>query len=221
MGSIQASIAASRFGLGPRPGDLDLIARDHRGWVLRQAQRPAPAPSQIAAMPSSAALGNTVVQMLARGRQMRGLSEGEQQSRRMQMRRDTQQLYRNEAIARTQAAIQSDTPFYERLVHFWSNHFTVSATKNQARPFLGAFERQVIRPHVLGSFGDMLLASTRHVAMLLYLDQAQSIGPNSLAGRFGDRGLNENLAREILELHTLGVDGGYTQDDVLAFAKML
>ncbi|MBV6633946.1 MAG: DUF1800 domain-containing protein [Alphaproteobacteria bacterium] len=221
MTSIQASIAASRFGLGVRPGELDGIARDHRGWILSQIQQPAAVPRQIAAMPSSAQLGNTVVEMLTRGRRMRGMSEDVRRTNRQQMTRNALQMYRNEAIARTQSAIQTTTPVYERLVHFWSNHFTVSASKNEARPFLGGFEREVIRPNVLGKFGDMLLASTRHVAMLLYLDQAQSIGPNSIAGRFGDRGLNENLAREILELHTLGVDGGYGQDDVLALSKML
>lgn len=221
MSTVEASIAAARFGLGPRPSELDAIARDHRAWILRQINQPAPVPRQVAAMPSTNDLGDSVVELLTRGRRMRGLSEDVRRTNRQQMNRDMLQMYRNEAIARTQAAIETNTPFYERLVHFWSNHFTVSASKAQARPFLGGFEREVIRPHVLGRFSDMLLASTRHVAMLIYLDQAQSIGPNSLAGRFGDRGLNENLAREILELHTLGVDGGYTQEDVLALAKML
>jgi uncharacterized protein (DUF1800 family) len=88
-------------------------------------------------------------------------------------------------------------------------------------PLCGAFEREAIRPHVTGRFADMLLASTSHPAMLIYLDNAQSIGPDSPAGRRRDQGLNENLAREILELHTLGVDGGYTQADVTAFAAAL
>jgi len=86
---------------------------------------------------------------------------------------------------------------------------------------VGSFEREAIRPHVTGRFEDMLRAVVRHPAMLLYLDNAESIGPNSRAGQRNHRGLNENLAREVLELHTLGVDGGYGQDDVRAFAAIL
>jgi uncharacterized protein (DUF1800 family) len=111
--------------------------------------------------------------------------------------------------------------FFERLVHFWSNHFTVSAQKLQILPLVAAFERDAIRPHILGKFEDMLLASSRHPAMLMYLDNARSIGPGSKMGQRRGKGLNENLAREILELHTLGVNGGYSQDDVIALARML
>src|ERR1051326_3447969 len=85
----------------------------------------------------------------------------------------------------------------------------------------GGFEREAIRPNVLGHFADMLQAVESHPAMLLYLNNAQSIGPNSVAGINRDRGLNENLAREILELHTLGVRSGYSQADVTNFAKVL
>ena len=85
----------------------------------------------------------------------------------------------------------------------------------------GAYEREAIRPHVLGRFADMLLASAGHPAMLFYLDNSRSIGPKSAAGLVNTRGLNENLAREILELHTLGVRSVYTQDDVTSFAKVL
>ena len=112
--------------------------------------------------------------------------------------------------------------FNERLVMFWTNHFCVSADKNQIiRLLSGAYEREAIRPHIFGRFEDMLKASATHPAMLIYLDNHVSIGPNSRANRAGKRGLNENLAREILELHTLGVDGGYSQADVTAFARVL
>ena len=112
------------------------------------------------------------------------------------------------------------------MVHFWSNHFAVSADKLTVIGMAGPFEFEAIRPHVLGRFGDMLLAAEQHPAMLLYLDQAQSVGPDStlgtLAATFGrNAGLNENLAREILELHTLGVHGGYGQADVTEFARAL
>jgi uncharacterized protein (DUF1800 family) len=122
--------------------------------------------------------------------------------------------------ARTNSALQTSTPFVERLVHFWSNHFAVSVDKLLIVGLAGSFEADAIRPHVLGRFEDLLLAAVRHPAMLLYLDQAQSTGPGSMMGSRG-RGLNENLAREILELHTLGVRSGYTQEDVKEFARAL
>jgi len=132
-----------------------------------------------------------------------------------------QQIYLEEAKARVDAAIGAEIGFAERLVWFWSNHFCVSADKGQVRPVAGAFEREAIRKHATGRFADMLLAVESHPAMLLYLDNARSIGPNSLAGIFRGRGLNENLAREILELHTLGVRTVYTQDDVTRFANVI
>ena len=94
---------------------------------------------------------------------------------------------------------------------FWSNHFCVNF---QGTVMAGAYEREAIRPHVLGRFADMLLAAESHPAMLIYLDNAGSVGPNSVAGINRDRGLNENLAREIFELHTLGVRTVYAQADV-------
>jgi uncharacterized protein (DUF1800 family) len=132
-----------------------------------------------------------------------------------------QQIYLEEARARLAAALGAETGFVERLVWFWSNHFCVSVDKGPVRPLAGAFEREAIRPHVLGRFSDMLLAVETHPAMLLYLDNARSIGPNSFAGRRRGKGLNENLAREILELHTLGVRTGYSQEDVTSFAKVI
>ena len=129
------------------------------------------------------------------------------------------QLILNEARARIDAAVGSDIGFTERLVWFWSNHFCISADK--VISMLGPYEREAIRPNVLGHFGDMLLAVESHPGMLIYLDNVQSIGPNSIAGINRDKGLNENLAREILELHTLGVRTGYTQDDVTSFAKVI
>jgi uncharacterized protein (DUF1800 family) len=132
-----------------------------------------------------------------------------------------QQLYLEEAKARIDAALGAELGLIERLVWFWSNHFCVSADKGGVRPLCGAYEREAIRAHVLGRFADMLLAVESHPAMLVYLDNARSIGPNSVAGRSSGKGLNENLAREILELHTLGVRSGYTQDDVTSFAKVI
>jgi uncharacterized protein (DUF1800 family) len=131
------------------------------------------------------------------------------------------EIYQQEAAARTLAQIESDQPLRERLTLFWSNHFTVSVIRPIVLGLAGSFEREAIRPHVTGRFHDLLLAVVRHPAMLLYLDNAGSIGPHSRLGERQGKGLNENLARELLELHTLGVDGGYTQADVTSFARIL
>ena len=133
-----------------------------------------------------------------------------------------QKTSRAEALARIQRATIADCGFAERLVVFWSNHFCISANKGPlARMWAGAFEREAIRPHALGRFADMLQAVEQHPAMLFFLDNQQSLGPDSRAGINRNRGLNENLAREIMELHTLGVGGGYSQDDVTSLARII
>ncbi|SFI29625.1 DUF1800 domain-containing protein [Bradyrhizobium sp. cf659] len=128
-------------------------------------------------------------------------------------------IYLQEAKLRTEAALAADIGFAERLVWFWSNHFCVSANKIQSMS--GAYEREAVRANTLGRFVDLLLAVEGHPAMLFYLDNLASMGANSTAGINRSRGLNENIAREIMELHTLGVRTGYTQDDVISFANVL
>lgn len=210
MTTVEAFIAANRFGLGPRLGSLSGIAPDPQGWLLRQLGSADGATPHLRGLPTS----REVLSEFLRIRRDRDARKRFRKER-------AGPLYREEATRRTLAAIKTDTPFRERLVQFWSNHFTVSVSRGQIRPLVGAYEREVIRPHVTGKFSDMLLAVAHHPVMLFYLDNAASIGPNSRAGQRRGRGLNENLAREILELHTLGVNGGYTQDDVIALAKIL
>jgi uncharacterized protein (DUF1800 family) len=141
--------------------------------------------------------------------------------------RQARDYYVGAVGGRADASLVSSAPFVERLVHFWANHFAISIDKVQVVGLGGLLEFEAIRPHVLGKFGDMLNAVERHPAMLLYLDQAQSVGPNSPVGaRASQRGnqrlgLNENLAREIMELHTLGVRTGYDQADVTEFARAM
>jgi uncharacterized protein (DUF1800 family) len=133
-----------------------------------------------------------------------------------------QKTFRAEALARLQRGVIADCGFVERLVVFWSNHFCISANKGPlARMWAGSYEREAIRPYVLGRFADMLQAVEQHPAMLFFLDNQQSLGPDSRAGVNRNRGLNENLAREIMELHTLGVGGGYSQDDVTSLARII
>jgi uncharacterized protein (DUF1800 family) len=123
---------------------------------------------------------------------------------------------------RTLHATLTPASFREALVRFWSDHFSVFAEKSILMiATAGAMEREAIRPHITGKFLDMLVAVETHPAMLIYLDNWISSGPNSFAGQQFDLGLNENLARETLELHTLGVDGGYSQDDIIAYANAI
>jgi uncharacterized protein (DUF1800 family) len=170
-----------------------------------------------------------------RGSAMQPMAESQARKRdpddpTMQVRRDARLLardhYANAVSARALTALTSPAPFVERLAHFWGNHFAVSADKLEMVGLAGSLEFEAVRPHVLGKFGDMLHAVERHPAMLVYLDQAQSVGPNSVLGQMSGRrgqkaGLNENLAREILELHTLGVRTGYSQADVTEFARAM
>ena len=211
--STAALIAATRLGFGPRAGDLAVLANDPRGWALAQLARSAP--------PLSAALPSAASMVVAEFEMRRDQRERPDEDAKRQFNERVKTVYLAEIAARTEAAASSETPLLERLCHFWSNHFTVSIQRPAVRGFAAAFEREAIRPYVTGRFSDMLLAASRHPAMLLYLDNAVSIGPDSPVGLRRDKGLNENLGRELLELHTLGVDGGYTQDDVEALARIL
>ncbi len=116
---------------------------------------------------------------------------------------------------------ETDTPFRERLAWFWADHFTAVPKTPQMRAAAHGYVDEAIRPHLTGRFADMLKAVVTHPFMLVYLDQVSSAGPNSRAGQRRDVGLNENLAREVLELHTLGVGGAYTQEDVRQLAELM
>ncbi|MBL1431591.1 MAG: DUF1800 family protein [Robiginitomaculum sp.] len=139
-----------------------------------------------------------------------------------ELRRDMLAMFYSEVGVRTVHAILTPASFRESLVRFWSDHFSVYSQKSLLMTVTaGAMEREAIRPHVTGKFVDMLIAAETHPAMLIYLDNWISIGPNSYVGQNFGFGLNENLAREIMELHTLGVNGGYSQDDIVGFAKAI
>lgn len=220
------SIAVNRFGLGARPGELDAVSKDPKDWLAQQLTRKSSFALPPGGLPTtrSAAetLGNYLEDVKQRKEGKSGkIAPGEQDEAILKPLLKLQEVLYAEIEARTLRGLTTDTGFAERLVLFWSNHFTVSANKALTLPFAGVFEREVIRAGMTGTFADMLVASTRHAGMLLYLDQAQSMGPTSVAGKRRDKGLNENLAREILELQTLGAQGGYAQSDVTEFAKAL
>jgi uncharacterized protein (DUF1800 family) len=244
----EAALALHRFGLGPRAGSIAAVSSDPRGALLAELDRPG---SGQIAQPNLMSSGEAAraafrfqeAQRVARQARREAAAQtggdagntaparadmnpANQSAARPQAANPVagpapQQIYLDEAKARLACALAAEIGFAERLAWFWSNHFCVSADKGQVRAICGAYEREAIRPHVSGRFGDMLAAVETHPAMLIYLDNARSIGPNSTAGKNRGRGLNENLAREILELHTLGVRTVYTQADVTSFAKVI
>src|SRR5687767_796202 len=203
--------ALNGFGLGARAGEERRVS-DPRGWLRAQLQGDAPilhAPAE--ASPDAIAEAVRTFRMIGQA-----AAAGQQQARQEARRRLIAIAAAESRVALTERAT-SDRPFVERLVAFWSNHLCISVgSKVLVAPLAGSYEREAIRPHVLGRFEDMVLASARHPAMLVYLDNFQSIGPSSTGARMGRgragappraqaRGLNENYARELLELHTLGV----------------
>jgi uncharacterized protein (DUF1800 family) len=219
---LNAAIAATRFGLGARPGEIEATRRDPRGFLKAQI-RPEGADQPQGDLGDSAR-NLTVFQDLRKER--KELKAEDAAAELKQVQAQIRDMAIAEMAARGRLAAATPAAFRERWTLFWANHFTVSATKGAVAPIAGTFEREAIRPHVFGRFEDLLLASSQHPAMLLYLDQAASVGPDSPAGRSaaGQRrqaGLNENLAREIMELHTVGVHGGYSQADVTEFARAL
>ncbi len=214
--SATALIALKRFGLGQSRNQIRQVAPDPKGYVLSQLDQPDGLQVNAGLVSSAQAwLGFRNFAITRRKANQRGDMAAANALVRPQ-------FYRRNVHTHILHAVKSQTPFLERLSWFWSNHFCISAGKNPSvRAISGAYEREAIRPHVLGNFRDMLHAVVRHPAMLIYLDNIKSYGPNSPVGIRRNKGLNENLAREILELHTLGVNGGYNQSDIVNFAKAL
>lgn len=216
----QAQIACHRFGLGARPNELAHATKiGAKQYLYNQLDNYNPTPQHVATQPNSAQLLATEAKN--RSKIKKAKTQTEKAEIKKTARRQMLEIYQQNIYARHQQAVHTDQSFAERLVYFWQNHFAVSAQKQQIRHLVGCFENEAIRPHIMGNFADILLASTQHPAMQIYLDNYKSIGPDSKAGQKRKKGLNENLAREILELHTLGVSGGYSQDDVIALANML
>ena len=239
-GRQAAALALHRFGFGPAGDKIAAIAADPVGALLADLDRSG-AGRIDANLPTSAASARAVFEFQAERRAQQKLASRLQKAVEPEGGAEalTQfanltllqagstphpqplpaRLLQNEAKARFDAATGADIGFAERLVWFWSNHFCISADKIIV--MAGPYEREAIRPHVLRHFVDMLQAVESHPAMLFYLDNVQSMGPNSIIGIDRNKGLNENLARETLELHTVGVRSGYTQTDVVNFAKVL
>jgi uncharacterized protein (DUF1800 family) len=230
----KAALGLHRFGFGPRTGSIAAIASDPQGAIAADLDRPNAGQIGDPRLLSSAGALRAVfefraaraaeVKLARRGNTAGATGDATATAGAGKPADDAappplpQQIFLAEAKARIAAARDAEIGFAERLVWFWSNHFCIS---RDTSPMAGGYEREAIRPHILGPFVDLLLAADSHPAMLLYLNDAQSIGPDSVAGINRGKGLNENFAREILELHTLGVRTGYTQADVVNFAEAL
>jgi uncharacterized protein (DUF1800 family) len=214
----QRLTALNRFGMGARVGEAGRIG-DPRQWLLDQLD------AQKGERPGADVLPN-LADIAAALKRVAEAAADKNQDELKAARKVVRDIASKEARAVLEQRIKSEAPFVERLVAFFSNHFCVSIAGNRQGvvALAGHYEREAIRPHVLGRFSDMVLASARHPAMLLYLDNVQSVGPRSPAAqrqKGRKRDINENYARELLELHTVGVDGGYTQNDVRQLALVL
>ncbi len=261
---LMAAIAATRFGMGAKPGEIAEAAKDPKAFLKSQIRRsgadqpstaPASAGQRLAdfrdareerremrlertadVRPASPQTADPAMSKVAPPAPADPSSQAFV-ARQQQVGRIVRDDVGGDFTARAALASTTDADFRERWATFWANHFTVSATKQITATVIGPFEQEAIRPNVFGRFVDLLGAAETHPAMLTYLDQIQSIGPNSQVAEFGKRGagrggfvqpavqrtvgLNENLAREIMELHTVGVNGGYSQADVTEFARAM
>ncbi len=220
MALANETLAAIRYGYGLAPGQTMPGDADGLLAQLPQGQKAKPR------FPREGIAGRreTATRIISlRTAEAKAAREGKpNESIRNQTQREAQRIYRQDAMARLAQAVYSPFGFYERLASFWTDHFSTSALKSlPMRMVVPLYEAEAIRPNIGGSFARLLTASILHPAMLIYLDQDQSVGPDSAAGQKTGRGLNENLGRELLELHTLGAGSGYTQNDVRAAALIL
>ena len=213
----------NRFGYGPRPGDVDRIENIGLPSYLRQQLSPETIPDldvekQLRDFPT---LSMTTSQIMSEFSDPDQKLSPEMQKEMFPPYKRPARLLLELQEGKLIRAISSERQLQEVMVDFWFNHFNVFWGKDADRRMVTSFERDAIRPHALGTFRDLLMATARHPAMLFYLDNWMSVRkdmPQGGAGQ-GQRGLNENYARELLELHTLGVEGGYTQKDVIEVAR--
>ena len=220
-----SATAVNRFGLGAAPGEINQVGSDPVGYFVEQ----------LTAVPSlsgenfiSTANAISDFRQFRQKRKENKLKQAEMEQSGSEENPSMDripnlgfEIYQAELRARLKVFSTTKKPFAERLCLFWANHFAISARSARLASLAGAYEREAIRPNILGNFKDLLVACSQHPAMLIYLDNINSFGPNSRAGRNREKGLNENLARELLELHTLGVDGGYTLNDIQELAKAI
>ena len=207
-----------RLTLGAAPGLTDTLpGPTAEGWIETQLRPGAEPAALAAALAGLDAVSLDPSQLLARYRLPQDARQDPDARRQFQM--DKRGLYRQSVQARLMVGVSSPWQLRELLVDFWFNHFNIFAHKEACALWIGAFERQAIRPHVLGRFEDLLLATARHPAMLTYLDNRLNSAPGLQGARGTPSGFNENYAREVMELHTIGLH--YTQADVVGATHLL
>jgi uncharacterized protein (DUF1800 family) len=224
--------AVSRLGFGPRPGDVERVrAMGLAAWIERQLDPgridDRTAREALAALPTLTMSLADLRREYPRPSPKQKVNDAQMVPRAMLERPGPEKrpfrIVAEMQAARLVRAIESDRQLEEVMVDFWFNHFNVFAAKGEVKWYLPSYERDVIRPHALGRFGDLLRGTATHPAMLFYLDNWLSTRPDFTIpfgpNRGKKAGLNENYARELMELHTLGVDGGYTQKDVTEVAR--
>lgn len=218
MMSLEGAIAVTRFGLGARQGEITIASRSPKAWLMSQIKPDGTKDEAVDNLTPSFEMYRVAK---AYKRDSNDMSGDEKRAASKLYSKAIRANLQTEINARVIYAASTEAPFHERLTRFWSNHFSVSFRNLNTRIFVGAYEREAIRPHILGNFFDLASESVFHPAMLSFLDNVNSIGPGSLAGKRRKKGLNENLAREVLELHTVTPTAGYNQSDVTEFAKAL
>lgn len=218
--SIQAVIATNRFGLGAKPNEILSAQKSPKNWLLEQLNNDPSLPFDKNLPTSNEIMAAIAQYRKLKQRQKKNIDElSEQDNEQLaKLQKYPRQAHQKLSIDTLMQAITSSNSLNWRLLDFFSNHFSVSAQGQLMTALAPTLEREAIAPNILGNFEDMLLAVVKHPAMLVYLNNERSFGPQSKLGKRG-KGLNENLAREILELHTLGVNGGYSQSDVTELAK--
>lgn len=225
MSRLQGGIAVTRFGMGARAGEIEAASSDPRGWLEQQIRPQAAVMTGVEGLDQLQSTGDVFAARMGdvamSGPSSPGGTAEAQRIIQQRIQREAREGLQREGEARARFGAATAASFAERWVRFWSNHFSVSARNGQMIGLVGPYEREAIRPHVFSSFSKLLGQAVFHPAMLIYLDAARSIGPSTQIARRRGAGLNENLAREILELHTLGVGSGYSQDDIIAFANAL
>jgi uncharacterized protein (DUF1800 family) len=214
----------NRLAFGPSPGDIEYIKSIGVEKYIQEQLSPMSIPlpqSLVDELDGFSTLRLSTPQLFIEygPPSYRGLQRDKQVVQRARQR--ARVIVEQAAEARLLRALQSPRQLEEVMVNFWFNHFNVFAQKGLDHLWIGSYEREAIRPHVLSRFRDLLGATAKHPAMLFYLDNWQNTAPGSPGARGNFKGLNENYARELMELHTLGVDGGYTQEDVITLARIL
>ena len=215
--------ALNRMAFGPRPGDLERVNQIGVERYIREQLDPEsiPVPPELTRRVNAlATLRMTPVESFVTFQLPVQQAKGDKDAQK-ELRQRSRVILQEAVVGRLMRAIYGPRQLQEVMTAFWFNHFNVFAGKGLCRLWVGAYEHEAIRPHTMGRFRTLLGATAKHPAMLFYLDNWQNSAPNSFARRGKFQGINENYAREVMELHTLGVNGGYSQADVTALAHIL